>query len=75
MNFEDLRVMWSTSLKLTKRETEVMEYIVKGQTSKEMAQHLGISPSTVEAHREHIRLKLGARNTADLLRIALTVTV
>ena len=72
MDFEELRVKWSGTLKLTKREVEVLEHIVGGQTSKETAQQLGISPSTVEVHRERIRLKLGARNTADVMRIALT---
>ena len=71
MDIENLRKKWSKSLGLTKREVEVLEHVIKGLTSKEMAQTLGISPSTVEVHREHIRLKLGARNTADLLRIAL----
>lgn len=71
MDIEVLRERWSTVLRLTKREVEILGYIVDGQTSKEVAQILGISPSTVEVHREHIRLKLGARNTADLLRIAL----
>lgn len=71
MDIEVLRERWSTVLRLTKREVEILGYIVDGQTSKEVAQTLGISPSTVEVHREHIRLKLGARNTADLLRIAL----
>ncbi len=71
MDYKELRTTWADTLNLTKREAEILEHIVSGQTSKETAQVLGISPSTVEVHRERIRLKLGARNTADVLRIAL----
>lgn len=71
MDYKELRTTWAGTLNLTKREAEILEHIVSGQTSKETALVLGISPSTVEVHRERIRLKLGARNTADVLRIAL----
>jgi two-component system, LuxR family, response regulator FixJ len=58
--------------KLTQRETEVLAEIVGAASSREAAQHLGISPRTVEIHRAHIMAKLGAKNTADLVRIALS---
>jgi DNA-binding CsgD family transcriptional regulator len=44
---------------------------VRGASSKEAARRLGISPRTVEFHRANIMRKLGARNTADLLRCVL----
>jgi DNA-binding CsgD family transcriptional regulator len=40
--------------------------IVRGASSKEAAQALGIAPRTVEFHRENIMRKLGAKNTVDL---------
>jgi DNA-binding CsgD family transcriptional regulator len=57
---------------LTQRELEVLGEIVTGGTNKEVGCQLGISPRTIEAHRSHIMMKLGAKNTADLVRIALT---
>jgi FixJ family two-component response regulator len=57
---------------LTARETEVLEQIVQGASSKEAGQRLGISQRTVETHRAQIMEKLGARNTADLIRIVLS---
>jgi two-component system response regulator FixJ len=57
--------------RLTPREAEVLAEIVGAASSREAAQHLGISPRTVEIHRAHIMAKLGAKNTADLVRIAL----
>jgi FixJ family two-component response regulator len=56
---------------LTPREREVLTHIADGSSNKETGRHLGISPRTVELHRSRINLKLGARNAADLVRIAL----
>ena len=58
--------------KLTPREVEVLGEIVTGGTNKEVGSHLGISPRTIEAHRSHIMMKLGAKNTAALVRIVLS---
>jgi two-component system, LuxR family, response regulator FixJ len=57
---------------LTDREREVLQLIVEGRSNKAAANQLGISPRTVEVHRSHVMQKLGAANTADLLRIVLT---
>ena len=57
---------------LTQREGEVLVQIIGAASNKETAQRLGISPRTVEVHRAHILTKMGAKNTADLVRIALT---
>jgi DNA-binding CsgD family transcriptional regulator len=57
---------------LTARELEVLNLIVSGMTNKEIAKKLGISPRTSEIHRGRIMRKLGARNTASLVRIVLT---
>ena len=57
--------------KLTGREAQVLERIVAGRINKQMADDLGISIKTVEAHRANIMEKLGANTVADLLKIAL----
>lgn len=62
----------SSSKKLiTKREQEVLAYIVKGLTSSEIAKRLYISPRTVETHRANLMHKLDIKNTAGLVRYAL----
>ena len=56
---------------LTKREREVLNFISEGCSNKEGALRMRISPRTFESHRAEAMRKLGARNTADLVRTAL----
>jgi DNA-binding NarL/FixJ family response regulator len=56
---------------LTAREREVLALVADGRTSKQVATSLGISPRTVEAHREAVMRKLGIRTVAGLTRFAL----
>lgn len=56
---------------LTPRERVILAEIVRGASSKEAARRVGSSPRTVEFHRANIMRKLGARNTADLVRCVL----
>jgi len=51
---------------LTDRELEVYRYIGEGKSSREIAGIMGISIRTVDAHRTHIKDKLGLRDAADL---------
>ena len=60
--------------KLTGREAQVLERIVAGRLNKQIADDLGISIKTVEAHRANIMEKLNANTVADLLKIALGQT-
>jgi DNA-binding CsgD family transcriptional regulator len=55
---------------LTARERAVLAQIVRGASAKEAARSLDISPRTIEFHRNNIVQKLGAKNVADLVRIA-----
>jgi two-component system response regulator FixJ len=71
-NRENLGTKFPGCRRLTLREAEVLAEIVGAASSREAAQHLGISPRTVEIHRAHIMAKLGAKNTADLVRIVLS---
>ncbi|PQA84422.1 DNA-binding response regulator [Limnohabitans sp. TS-CS-82] len=57
--------------KLTGREAQVLERIVAGRLNKQIADDLGISIKTVEAHRANIMEKLNANTVADLLKTAL----
>jgi DNA-binding NarL/FixJ family response regulator len=60
--------------RLTDRELEVFRMIGAGRSVKEIADKLFISPKTVEAHREHIKEKLGVKSSAELLRFAIRNT-
>jgi DNA-binding NarL/FixJ family response regulator len=56
---------------LTPREREVLVGVTSGRTNKEIAVQLGISPRTVESHRDAIARKLGMRSVAELTRFVL----
>jgi DNA-binding CsgD family transcriptional regulator len=67
-------VMFSSSSSqkpLTKREREVLNLVSEGYSNKQGALRMSISPRTFESHRAEAMRKLGARNTADLVRSAL----
>jgi DNA-binding CsgD family transcriptional regulator len=52
---------------LTPRERVALAQIIRGASSKEVGQTLGISPRTVDFHRTNLLKKLGARNATDLV--------
>ncbi|MBY0269914.1 MAG: response regulator [Burkholderiales bacterium] len=60
--------------RLTSREREVLEHAARGLHAKEIAAALGISPRTVEVHKTRIMEKLGVRNVAELVRLAIAAT-
>lgn len=55
---------------LTPRERQILDLIVQGRTSREIAAALGISRRTVDSHRWKIARKLNAGNLAGLVRVA-----
>jgi DNA-binding NarL/FixJ family response regulator len=55
---------------LTQREIEILEFMVKGLSSKEIAKDLSISPRTIETHRLNIMKKLGTSNSAETVAMA-----
>ena len=57
--------------KLTPRERQVMEQVVMGRTSKEIARVIGSSYRTIEIHRGRVMEKMGAETLADLVRMGL----
>lgn len=57
--------------KISRREKEVLDLIVKEHTTQEIANKLFISLKTVESHRSNLLAKMNARNTAGLVRITM----
>ena len=55
---------------LTPRQREVLKLIAEGVTTKPIAHHLAVSPKTVEAHRKLLMERLGIRDVAGLVRLA-----
>ena len=58
---------------LSQRELEVLELVAQGKMSKVVADDLGISERTVEAHRSHIMHKLGIHTVAQLIRLKIQI--
>jgi RNA polymerase sigma factor (sigma-70 family) len=56
---------------LTKREAEVMVFVVAGMSSKEIANELGVSFKTIEAHRAKIMKKMDAKSVPHLIHMNL----
>lgn len=71
----DTRELEERIERLTSRERQVLERIVAGRLNKQVADDLGISIKTVEAHRANIMEKLLARSMAELMRIAIRARI
>lgn len=56
-------------IRLTTREKEILSCIASGLSSKQIAGKLFISINTVANHRKNMLAKMGARNSAELVRI------
>jgi RNA polymerase sigma factor (sigma-70 family) len=54
--------------RLSEREREVLSLVVEGQTAKQIARALGVSPRTVETHRANVVTKLQSPSLAQLIR-------
>ena len=61
------QILQSRFALLSVRENEVMQLMIAGQTSKEIARNLSLSPRTVEAHRAAVLTKLEMDNLAQLI--------
>ena len=58
---------------LTPRETEVLSWVAKGKTNRDVADILGMSPRTVNKHLEHVFEKLGVETRAAAAALACRV--
>ncbi len=55
---------------ITRRELEVLALIAEGLTNNEIAERIYVSVTTVETHRKNLLLKFGAKNVAELVKLA-----
>jgi len=67
---EDPRLSTEDKTALTKREKEVLRAVLRGESSRQIADVLCISVRTVETHRQKIMSKLGVHNSMSLARYA-----
>lgn len=58
-------------IELSAREREVLGWMVRGRTGPQIARLLGIQPSTVRTHVDHVKEKLGVRKNTELVSKAL----
>jgi len=66
----DAPAEFASELGLTTRESEVLSWLSKGKTNRDIAQILGLSPRTVDKHLEQIYAKLGVENRTAAAAIA-----
>lgn len=68
---DDDRVLLKQKLKLTEREAEVLLWIARGKSNRDIAEILDLSPRTVNKHLEQIYAKLGVENRASAAALAI----
>jgi len=61
----------SQLFKLTQREAEVLDWVIKGKTNRDIGEILGTSPRTVNKHLEHVFVKLGVETRTAAASLAL----
>ncbi len=66
MKKKDVDSIW-----LTRRERELLKLIVEGYTNPEIAETIFLSPETIKGYRKNLLMKLGAKNTASLVKMAI----
>lgn len=59
-----------TRFELSERETEILQLISEGYTNAEIADKLFLSKRTVEGHRQNLINRLGVKNSAELIKVA-----
>ena len=68
-----IKELYSRFQTLSERQRQVMELAVAGLSNKEIGSRLNISPKTVENHRAWVMERTGAKNLAELVRIAMQI--
>ena len=56
---------------LSAREHVVLQHIIGGATSSDIARHLSLSRKTVDTYRSRVMVKLGVANRSELIRLSL----
>jgi DNA-binding NarL/FixJ family response regulator len=62
---------WMALFKLTQRESEVLNWVIKGKTNRDIGDILGTSPRTVNKHLEHVFVKLGVETRTAAATLAM----
>ena len=62
----------ATGFRLTQREAEVLHWVIKGKTNRDIGEILGMSPRTVNKHLEHVFEKLGVETRTAATSLALS---
>lgn len=68
--FEKENLLEKSQPNITKREYEILQYVLEGSRNKEIAEKLSIAERTVEFHKQNIYLKLEVTNSIDLYKAA-----
>lgn len=68
---DDITLNGCAGIKLSRRESEILDLICEGLSSSEIAERLGVSRRTVEGHRCSLIAKTGARSTVNLVLYAM----
>jgi len=58
-------------IRITEREKDVLRLILEGNTTLEICEKLFVSKNTVDSHRKNLLSKLGVKNTAELVKLAI----
>lgn len=61
----------NNEIRISKRETQVLQLICQGNTNNEIADNLCISPKTVDNHRTNLLSKTGTKNSAHLVMFSI----
>ena len=70
---ETVSTLAANYAELSERQRQVMDLVAEGMANKNIAARLGISPRTVEFYRAKVMEKMGSRNLAELVRMALAL--
>ncbi|MDO8455768.1 MAG: LuxR C-terminal-related transcriptional regulator [Burkholderiaceae bacterium] len=65
--FEDISARRTVSRDLTTREREIARQLAAGQSTKQIARTLGVSPRTIDGHRARIIRKVGAKSAGEMI--------
>ncbi len=66
---------WEKFITLTKREKEILMFVLAGKTNREIAQSLYRTERTVEYHRNRMMRKLGTHNIVELVKRAVELGI
>jgi DNA-binding NarL/FixJ family response regulator len=62
---------WDRAEKLSDRELEILSFLGRGKTTRQVAESLNLSVKTVDSHRQHIKKKLGLQTSAQVTQFAI----